>query len=499
MNQIKLALETKIRARRNDMEYKTDVQRRLAEILDELKIKATYYNKDGIFSLEDSGYIIYEDDSLIPNSKTSEQAPINMIRIYEDGTLKFIDNSEVTLKYCKTCQKFSFGRKVKRGEDYCPVCKGKSIKYLFNNSRIPGWFGKDEDEFLIDEQEAELHIANCYTREDDVKQNIEKLKGKVCYITITSEKKAQIIQLKQKYPNMSEVIDYLVQCFEASRLRKHKELAFRPIVLVGGPGCGKTSFVTELCMILLGHKAIKIDLGNGVPHFAITGSDPSYGHAKHGLIIEAMFKNGEHGPLKNPIIHFDELDKIHSDEDYSIETVFYSILEKNTARRFFDNFIGINVDASGVNYIFTANTLKNVPAPIINRLRVFQIPDYTHEQMKEYVIDSFYQNWLENNNMEKEFLPAVLSDDIKEEILSECNDDPRNVEDAINLVFNRTMQTDDKTGHKIALFSPKEYFIGWQNFRGKREISESPWKLPAHFLSAATYPNLGVLDQMFVD
>ena len=160
---------------------------------------------------------------------------------------------------CTACQKFSFGRKVKRGEDYCPVCKGKSIKYLFNNSRIPGWFGKEEDESLIDEQEAELHIANCYTREDDVKQNIEKLKGKVCYITITSEKKAQIIQLKQKYPNMSEVIDYLVQCFEASRLRKHKELAFRPIVLVGGPGCGKTSFVTELCMILLGHKAIKIE------------------------------------------------------------------------------------------------------------------------------------------------------------------------------------------------------------------------------------------------
>ncbi|MBP5752876.1 MAG: hypothetical protein J6W60_08475, partial [Treponema sp.] len=73
----------------------------------------------------------------------------------------------------------------------------------------------------------------------------------------------------------------------------------------------------------------------------------------------------------------------------------------------------------------------------------------------------------------------------KEEILSECKDDPRNVEDAINLVFNRTMHTDDKTGHKIALFSAREYFIGWQNFRGKREISECPWKLPKEFLPAA--------------
>ena len=480
------------------MVYKTEVQRRLGEVLDELNIKATYYNKDGVFSIEEGNFIIYEDEALIPNSKTAEQAPHNMIRIFEDGTLKFMDNSDVSLKYCKACKKFSFGKKVKRGEDSCPFCNGKSIRYLSNNSKIPGWFGKeDAEESLINEHEAELHLANCYTREEEVKQNIDNLKGKVCYITVSSEKKEQIIQLKKKYPNMSEVIDYLVQCFEASRLRKYKELVFRPIVLVGGPGCGKTSFVTEVCMILLGHRAVKIDLGNGMPHFAVTGSDPSYNHAKHGLLIEAMFKNEEHGPLKNPIIHFDELDKIHQDEDYSIETVFYSILEKNTARRFFDNFIGINVDASGVNYIFTANTLENVPAPIINRLRVFQIPDYTHDQLKACVIDSFYQNWLIYNNMEKEFLPAVLSEEVKEEILSESNDDPRNIEDAINLVFNRTMRKDDKTGHVIALFSPKEYFMGWQHFCGKKEISKKSWKLPKSFLSV-TYPNVEKL-ALFVD
>ena len=481
------------------MEYKTDVQRRFAEILDELNIKATYFNKEGIFSLEDSDFIIYEDKALIPKSKNSDQAQ-NIIRLYADGSLKFFDNTEVTIKYCKGCKKFSFGRKVKRGEDSCPICKGKSIKYLFNNSRIPGWYGKDEEESLIDEREAELHIANLSSdKEEDIQKAIEKLKGKVSYITITTEKKEKVINLKKKYPNMVEVIDYLLQSFGASNLRKHKDLAFRPIVLVGGPGCGKTSFVTDLCKILLGKNAMKIDLGNDVPNFAISGGNPEYRHSKHGLIIESMFKNSEHGPRKNPIIHFDELDKINSNEDYSIETVFYSILEKNTARRFYDNFIEINVDASGINYIFTANTLKNVPAPIINRLKVFQIPDYTHEQLKECVIDNFYQNWLENNNMEREYLPAALSDDIKEEILLRCKDDPRSIEDAINYVFNRTMQTDDKTGHKIALFSAKEYCIGWECFRGKREISTNPWKLPKNFLPAPSYPNVEVLDKLFVD
>ena len=91
--------------------------------------------------------------------------------------------------------------------------------------------------------------------------------------------------------------------------------------------------------------------------------------------------------------------------------------------------------------------------------------------------------------MEKEFLPAVLSEEVKEEILSESNDDPRNIEDAINLVFNRTMRKDEKTGHVIALFSPKEYFMGWQHFCGKKEISKKSWKLPKSFMSV-TYQNI---------
>ena len=356
------------------MNYKTEVQRRLAEILDELKIESTYFKKDGIFQIEQGSYIIYEDEALVPQS---DSFPVNMIKISEDGELRFSDGGEVSIKYCKDCKKFSIGRKVKRSEDSCYFCQGKSIKYLSNNSRIPCWFGKDEEDSLINEREADNHINNLTCNKvSAIEDTIEKLRGRVSYITISADKKERLINLQKIYPNMGEVIDYLVQNFEAAELRKNKEVSFRPIVLVGGPGCGKTSFVTDLGLILLGYNAIKFDLGNDIANFTITGSDPEYNQAKHGLIIEAMFKNDEHGPLKNPLIHFDELDKIHSKQNYSIETVFYSILERNTARRFFDNFIGINVDASGVNYIFTANTLENIPAPIINRLKVFQIQDY---------------------------------------------------------------------------------------------------------------------------
>ena len=264
-------------------------------------------------------------------------------------------------------------------------------------------------------------------------------------------------------------------------LRKNRDIGFKPFVLDGGPGCGKTSFTTEVCMIIQGHRPIKVDLGNGIADFTLSGSDPSFSHSKIGIVAEAMQTKNGGNPIKNPVIHFDELDKIKSDRQYSAENVFYAMLEKNTARNFMDAFLGVNIDASGVNYIFTANSLENIPKPFLSRLRVFEIPDYTHEQIKEIVIDNIYKNWLINNKMETEFLPAVLSDYIKDEILQECNDDPRQIEDAIGTVFARTMLEDSETHHIIALFSPDEMNYGWENYRGAPLLSTEKWKLPPGF------------------
>ncbi len=469
------------------MTYKTYVQRRLAEVLDELKMNASYYQDQEIFVIKKNSslatdFIIYEDrlDFKVENLYLNHKSCL--LKICEDGSLPYHNGSEVRVKYCNDCNKFYFGKRILREDDKCPFCNGKSIKYLSNSSRLPGWFG-EETATLIDKNEADMRLDACDSeKKDEIRKCIKKLQGKISYITVDEQKKEQIIDLGKRYPNMQEVVDYILTSLESSSLRKHKEISLRPFVLVGGPGCGKTSFVTELGLILFGEKVLKIDLGNDLPAFTIAGGDPQYRQSKHGLIIESMFKNDKHGPLKNPLIHFDELDKIHPDENYSIETVFYSILEKNTARRFYDAFIALNVDASGINYVFTANSLENIPKPIINRLKIFQIPDYTHEQLKEIVIDNFYKNWLKNNDMEQEFLPEVLSEEIKDQILNECHDDPRSIDDAITMIFTRTLTIDRESGHKIALFSPKEYYLGWKNFRGKRRISKKSWRLPENFI-----------------
>lgn len=270
---------------------------------------------------------------------------------------------------------------------------------------------------------------------------------------------------------MKEVIDYLILNFKASSLRCNRDISFRPIVLVGGPGCGKSSFCSDLSKIVMGKPSVKIDLGNNVANFTLSGSAPEFKEARHGLIIESMFSNGDNHPLKNPIIQFDELDKIKKNDSFSIESIFYSILEKANSKGFFDNYIGMNIDASGINYIFTANSLENVSSPIINRLKIFKIDDYTHEQLKDCVLSNYYKKWLENEKMEREYLPKVLSDEIKEKILRYSNDDPRSIEDSIIRVLNETLTFDTETGHTIALFSQEELEFGWKKFRGKKRVT----------------------------
>lgn len=464
--------------------YKSDAQRRLSEVLDELKIEARYSPSDEVFVLPEQAIMIYEEK--IPDmEKYQSQVPQErVLQIHADGSLSN-ERYEARIRYCDKCKKFFIFLKEKGGKKIfsCPACGSSDLRFLSNNARIPGWYG-EKKQTIIDEREAEAHLDACTSEcEATIRRVIGKLKGGVRYVTATEEKAARVKELAKKYPNMEAVVKYILQSFETALLKANHEIAFKPIVLVGGPGCGKTSFVSELCEIIMGKKGLKVDLGNDTAAFTFSGSDPSFKQARHGLIIESMFSERTGlGPLKNPVIHFDELDKVKGSQSYSVETLFYSILERGTARRFFDNYIGINVDASGINYIFTANKLEGIPAPIINRLRVFNIENYTHEQLKNCVIDSCYKAWLVNNEMEAEWLPKVLSSFIKERILEECHDDPRSIEDAITSVFAATLREDSESGHKIALFSPDEIEAGWKNFRGAKAISDQRWKLPRGFV-----------------
>jgi ATP-dependent Lon protease len=59
----------------------------------------------------------------------------------------------------------------------------------------------------------------------------------------------------------------------------------------------------------------------------------------------------------------------------------HGLLESDTAQRFKDEFVDIEMDARHVLWIITANDASKIPSTILSRMEVYEIPLPNKEQM----------------------------------------------------------------------------------------------------------------------
>ena len=69
----------------------------------------------------------------------------------------------------------------------------------------------------------------------------------------------------------------------------------------------------------------------------------------------------------------DEIDKARGEHAYDPLGALYSLLEHDTARSFIDEFAEVELDASQVIWVATANDERAIPEPILNRVNVYQV------------------------------------------------------------------------------------------------------------------------------
>jgi hypothetical protein len=207
-------------------------------------------------------------------------------------------------------------------------------------------------------------------------------------------KREALEDLGRRYPNFQPVVDLLLQETLLAGSRKDPALRLPRILLVGGPSCGKSSFADALADLLVGSDREHLDFGHQIPSFALVGSDSQFRAAKVGRVLRLMAGAVGQGPVKNPMMILDELDKISPHYQYDPLPALLSLLDERESRSYIDEYFTVPVDVSGMIILALANDSRQMPAPLKSRFMEFYVRDYSLEELVDVVVPAVYSKWV---------------------------------------------------------------------------------------------------------
>ena len=174
-------------------------------------------------------------------------------------------------------------------------------------------------------------------------------------------------ELFEELPNFTAVLEDIRKQL-ALCIGSEDSVELPPMLLLGGPGIGKTHFARRISQ-LLGTGFGFVPMSSLTAGWVLSGASSQWKNAKPGKVFDT-FLNGDYA---NPVIVVDELDKASADGQYDPLGALYELLEVDTASRFVDEFVELPIDASGAVWLTTANDAARIPEPLLSRLNVYEI------------------------------------------------------------------------------------------------------------------------------
>jgi ATP-dependent Lon protease len=229
---------------------------------------------------------------------------------------------------------------------------------------------------------------------------------------------AKLEQLKTDWPNFHEVIeqvecDLTLSC-AISKPDQPCPITLTPMLMVGPPGCGKSSFMSALseALNLAMHRK---SLETMMTASELLGSSRTYSNSEPGIFFNLLTATGG-VPQQLPanfLLALDELDKIAGDKRFPPVNMLLSLLEPSTNSKIADASAQIEMDLSRVNFLFTANDLNTgaISEPLLSRLTVRQIEPLSFDQMCT-TTQRLYQELIADFTLPTELIPTLNDDAI---------------------------------------------------------------------------------------
>lgn len=187
------------------------------------------------------------------------------------------------------------------------------------------------------------------------------------------------------------------------------------IALQGPAGVGKTSIAKNGIARALHRPFQFFSLGGASDVSTFIGHSYTYEGSMWGRVADSLM----HAKCMNPIMYFDELDKIsgtpHGEE---IASILIHLTDRTQNSQFHDRyFSGIEFDVSQCLFVFSFNDITQINPILRDRMQVIHCSGYTAKEKQSILEQYVWPDLLQRLNFTKEDI--LLTDEASKFIISE--------------------------------------------------------------------------------